>query len=180
MLTLIQLSSMASYAYQEKLAQLEDYMKEKKFPMPQQSAAREAFHLNFSNRLYFNEMEIMRLLPTQHVQYLQEFNARDVVSQVPVLSKNHPFARALVRFLEQIVLGPNQTIFEEYDTPDGMYFLARGTVRIISSSTNQNITILHPGCVSDLCTCCNDTGMFSQLVCSSLVKSRCYTVALEP
>lgn len=154
MISIHQTVNLASRSFEEKLNQLDGYMKSKKLPVSMREKIVEHFHQQHPNRRYFDNERVEReLMSPLHLQEMKCVLAREVLQKVPLLSapENKSFAKVLATLLKPRLVFANELIFQARTTGDTMWFISSGLVELFLSSSlpkDDPYLVIGDGCVS--------------------------------
>ena len=149
--TILQTANLASRQFEEKLMQIDDYMRNKRLPAVMREKVKDYFHLQHSNGKLYKEDEILDLLTPILRREIKLFNGRDLAVKVPMLSSvtNKEFAEEMTAAIEPVLAFQNEIIFRENTTGDDMYFINSGVVEIfVAAAINSTYVAIGDGCVS--------------------------------
>lgn len=150
-LSIRQNSNLARDAFEEKIAQVDGYMRMKGIPSHLREAVKKRLSHHHSNRQFYDEEQVLKLISPDHLKKIREFEALQLAKKVPMLADpaNEAFKCALAKHLEQTVVYPDQVIFEVRGTSNTMYFISSGLVELyVPSHHEDSYTIIGDGCVS--------------------------------
>ena len=175
-------ANLASRHFEEKIMQIDDYMRNKKLPAAMREKVKDCFHLQHSNGKLYDEGEILELLSPILAREIKLFNGRDLTVKVPLLSSvtNKYFAEEMTTVIEPMISFQNEIVIRENTTGDEMYFISNGVVEIFLAGTNSAYVAIGDGCVSTLvvlsrlCLSCYDFTSHTRVrhPCSILEKCR--------
>lgn len=149
--SILQTANLASRQFEEKLTQIDDYMRSKKLPAAMREKVKECFHLQHSNGKLYDENEILNTLTPMLRREIKLFTGRDLSIKVPLLStvSNKNFAEEMATKIEPIICFPDEIILRENTSGDEMYFISSGVVEIyLSGSKTSAYVAIGDGCVS--------------------------------
>lgn len=149
--SILQTANLASRQFEEKLMQIDDYMRSKKLPASMREKVKDCFHLQHSNRKMYDENEILDMLSPVLRREVKLFTGRDLTMKVPLLSSvpNKYFAEEMVAALEPMISFQNEIILREKTTGGEMYFISSGVVEIfLAGSKSSSYVAIGDGCVS--------------------------------
>jgi hypothetical protein len=154
-LSILQTTYLASRHFEEKLIQLDGYMKTKSVPVALRAKVKDHFHFQNPGRMYFDEEEVLKVISPIHLKEMRQFEVARLAAKVPLLSSpsNQAFVRSLANSLVQRIVFPGQIIFEERSTGDTMYFISSGLVELYlpSQGSEDPYLAIGDGCVSLCC-----------------------------
>lgn len=142
--------NIAGRVYQEKIQQVNEYMRSKKLPPDLRDKVREFYHLQFAEGKMFDEDVIMKeLTPTIRKEIL-EFNARELLIKVPLLSKSPKHLQQhLAADLQPLVAFEDEAVCTEDMTGTEIYFIYSGLMSVMSNKSSNDqgvITVISDGC----------------------------------
>ena len=145
---ILQSANLASRQFEEKLMQIDDYMRSKKLPATMREKVKDYFHLHHVNGKMYNEEEILDLVSPILRREIKHFTARDITVKVPILSVTHKnFAEEMTAALEPTIAFQNEIILRENTTGEEMYFILSGVVEIfLASAKNAAYLAIGDGC----------------------------------
>lgn len=149
-LSILQTSNLARNSFEEKLVQVDGYLRRKAVPSHLREHVKKRFSHQHSNHMYYDEEQVVRLISPDHLKEIRKFEALQLAKKVPMLADpaNKAFTHALAEHLERTVVYPNQVIFEEHTVADRMYFISSGLVELyVPSHREDNYTVIGDGCV---------------------------------
>jgi hypothetical protein len=149
-LSILQTSNLARDSFEEKLVQVDGYLRRKAVPSHLRELVKKRFSHQHSNHMYYDEEQVVRLISPDHLKEIRKFEALQLAKKVPMLADpvNKAFTHALAEHLERTVVYPNQVIFEEHTVADRMYFISSGLVELyVPSHREDNYTVIGDGCV---------------------------------
>ena len=149
--SILQTANLASRQFEEKLMQIDDYMRSKKLPASMREKVKDCFHLQHSNGKMYDENEILDMLSPVLRREIKLFTGRDLTMKVPLLSSvpNKYFAEEMVAALEPMISFQNEIILRENTTGGEMYFISSGVVEIfLAGSNSSSYVAIGDGCVS--------------------------------
>ena len=161
--SILQTANLASRQFEEKLQQIDDYMRSKKLPSVMREKVKDYFNLQHSNGKLYNESEILDMLTPILRREIKHFNGRDVTVKVPLLSTvtNKDFAEEMTAAIEPTIVFQNEVVMREKTTGEEMFFINSGVVEIfLAGSQNTSYVAIGDGCVSELSVLyvlCRDT-----------------------
>jgi CRP-like cAMP-binding protein len=147
--SIIQTASLASRHFEEKLTQIDDYMRSKKLPASMREKVKDSFHLQHSNGKMFNENEILDMLSPILRREIKLFTGRDLTAKVPLLSTitNKSFAEEMSAAIDPFISFPNEVIIRENTMGHEMYFISSGVVEIfLPGSKSASYVAIGDGC----------------------------------
>jgi hypothetical protein len=149
--SILQTANLASRHFEEKLMQIDDYMRNKKLPAAMREKVKDCFHLQHSNGKLYDENEILEMLSPTLRREIKLFNGRDLTIKVPLLSSvtNKHFAEEMSTVIEPMISFQNEVVIRENTTGDEMYFISSGVVEIFLTGTQKSAYVaIGDGCVS--------------------------------
>lgn len=147
--SILQTASLANRHFDEKITQIDDYMRSKKLPASMREKVKDSFHLQHSNGKMFDEHEILRMLSPILQREIKLFTGRDLTMKVPLLSPvaNKNFAEEISIAVDPMIAFPNEIIIRENTTGDEMFFISSGVIEIfISGSKSASYVAIGDGC----------------------------------
>jgi hypothetical protein len=154
--SILQTANLASRHFEEKLMQIDDYMRNKKLPAAMREKVKDCFHLQHSNGKLYDESEMLEMLSPTLRREIKLFNGRDLIIKVPLFSSvnNKHFAEEMSTMIEPMISFQNEVVIRENTTGDDMYFISSGVVEIFLAGTrNSTYVAIGDGCVSILQYC---------------------------
>jgi hypothetical protein len=150
-LSILQSSNVARDSFEEKIDQVDGYLRMKGIPSHLREEVKKRLNHQHSNRQFYDKEQVLKLISPDHLRKIREYEALQLAKKVPMLADpaNEAFKCALAKRLEQTVAYPDQVIFEERTTSDTMYFISSGLVELyIPSHHDDSYTVIGDGCVS--------------------------------
>jgi len=147
--SILQTANLASRQFEEKLMQIDDYMRHKKLPAAMREKVKEYFHLQHSNGKLYNESEILKMLTPILRREIKNFNGRDVTVKVPLLSSvtARAFSEEMSMALEPLIVFENEVIIREKTTGEEMFFINSGVIELfVAGSQNTAYVAIGDGC----------------------------------
>lgn len=143
--SILHTANLASRQFEEKLTQIDDYTRSKKFPSVLREKVKDCFHLQHSNGKLYDENEILETLSPREIKL---FTGRDLTIKVPLLSNvtNRHFAEELVSVIQPFITFESEMIIREDTTGDHMYFINSGIVEIFLNDIKEKYIIIGDGC----------------------------------
>lgn len=134
-LSIIQSGSITKIAYHQRVGELNQYIKKRDLPKGLSQHIREHFDLNYTSHMFFDESDVVKSMSQHQIQSIRRHCARDLIKQVPILCEeaDKGFTHCVTGYLKEIKVGIGQTIFQEHEVGDAMYFIMRGQVRLTAS-----------------------------------------------
>ena len=149
--SIIQTASLASRNFEEKLIELDDYMRSKKLPATLREKVKDYFHLQHTDGKLFNERGILDMVTPMLRREIQEFNGRGVAEKVPLLSSvNHKiFANELAGVIQSTIAFTDEILIKEGTVGNEMYFVNSGVLDIyVGGNQSDAYCTIGDGCVS--------------------------------
>jgi hypothetical protein len=133
--SLVQSHNASKRLYSEKYSSVKHYMIFRKLPLDLRKRISDYYENRYQGKM-FNETQILRELNPVLRESIINHNCRDLVDAVPFFQKADPeFVSALVTLLKFEVYLYNDEIIREGTIGRKMYFISRGTVRIVSAKS---------------------------------------------
>lgn len=153
-LSILQTTYLASRHFEEKLIQLDGYMRSKNVPAALRAKVKDHFHSQHASRKFYDEEEVLKVISPIHLKEIRQFEMTQLVRKVPILAlpANKSFVQSLANSLVQRIVFAGQVIFEQRTTGDTMYFISSGLVELYLPSKDGEAPYLAigDGCVSQL------------------------------
>ncbi len=149
--SILQTANLASRHFEEKLVQIDDYMRSKRLPAAMREKVKDCFHLQHSNGKLYDENEILDMLTPILRREIKLFTGRDLTLKVPLLSSadNKNFAEELTTVIEPMISFHNEVIIRENTTGDEMFFINYGVIEIFLAGAQNSVYVaIGDGCVS--------------------------------
>lgn len=147
--SILQTANLASRHFEEKLTQIDDYMRNERLPAAMREKVKDCFHLQHSNGKLFDESQILDMLTPILKREIKLFTGRDITVKVPLLSSvtNKEFAEEMATILEPVISFQNEIVIREKTTGDEMYFISSGVVEIfLAGANNSTYVAIGDGC----------------------------------
>ena len=149
--SILQTANLASRHFEEKLVQIDDYMRNKRLPATMREKVKDCFHLQHSNGKLYDENDILDMLTPILRREIKLFNGRDLTLKVPLMSSvdNKNFAEELTTIIEPMISFQNEVIIRENTTGDEMFFINYGVIEIFLAGAQNSVYVaIGDGCVS--------------------------------
>lgn len=148
--SILQTANLASRHFEEKLVQLDDYMRNKRLPSATREKVKDYFYLQHSDGKLYKEHEILNMLSPSLIREIKLFTGRDLSTKVPLLSSinNRGFSEELTTKLEHIISFEDEVIMRENTTGEEMFFVSNGVVEIFLQDSDVTYVAIGDGCVS--------------------------------
>jgi len=147
--SILQSANLARRQFEEKLMQIDDYMRNKKLPSVMREKVKDYFHLQHSNGKMYNENEILDMVTPILRREIKHFNSRDISLKVPLLSTvtNKEFAGEMITAIEPTIAFTNEIILREKTTGEEMFFINSGVVEIFLAGAQPSAYVaIGDGC----------------------------------
>eukprot|EP00957_Ditylum_brightwellii_P018889 1420659-Ditylum_brightwellii.AAC.1 len=147
--SILQRANLARRQFEEKLMQIDDYMRNKKLPSVMREKVKDYFHLQHSNGKMYNENEILDMVTPILRREIKHFNSRDISLKVPLLSTvtNKEFAGEMITAIEPTIAFTNEIILREKTTGEEMFFINSGVVEIFLAGAQPSAYVaIGDGC----------------------------------
>lgn len=147
--SILQTASLASRQFEEKLVQIDDYMRTKKLPATLREKVKDHFHIQHSDGKLFNEDEILGTVTPILRREIKFFNGRDISVKVPLLSSviNRSFSEEMTTIIEPTIAFTDEVILRENTTGEDMFFISSGVVEIfLAGAQNSAYVAIGDGC----------------------------------
>lgn len=140
--------NMAGRAFEEKLSQVNEYMRAKHLSADIRDSVREFYKLRFAEGKLFDEDHILKELTPQLRSQILQFNTREVIKTVPVLNSGpESLGRGLAPNLEAVVAFDGEIIIQEDTIATDVYFVYNGLLEIYSKHFSEGpVNIVGDGC----------------------------------
>lgn len=151
-------ASQSTRQFDERLLQIDEYMRSKKLPAAMREKTKDYFYLKFSNGKLLNEAEILDLLSPVLRREIKQFTAKDICKKIPLLSNPlcKDFAHDISCVIEPSIVFANEVIMREGTTGEELFFISSGVVEIyVSAIKNTSYLTVGDGCVSATSSCSN-------------------------
>jgi voltage-gated potassium channel len=134
--TLIANLDTARAAYQDKMEEINDFLRTKKVPAVLQSRVRDYYHYLWETQKSVTTASITEELPHTIAMEILLFLNRTILSKVSLFrNANEIFIREIVQLLRPIVFLPDDYIIRQGEYGDCMYFLSSGDVEVLVGDT---------------------------------------------
>jgi len=142
--------NMSTRLYQQKLQQVNDYMRSKKLPPDLRDKVRDFYQLQFAEGKMFDEKKILEELGPSLRRDVLSYNIRDLFTHVPIL-KNSPAecVNQLAEVLQPMVSFAEDKIIVEGTSSMDMYFIYSGQCAISSKhqfDVKEPLITISTGC----------------------------------
>lgn len=133
--SVVQSHNASKRLYAEKYSSVKHYMIFRKLPLDLRKRIADYYENRYQGKM-FNEKQILKELNPVLRESIINHNCRDLVDSVPFFQKSDPeFISALVTLLQFEVYLYNDEIIREGTIGRKMFFISRGTVRIVNAKT---------------------------------------------
>ena len=111
--SILQTANLPSRHFEEKLTQIDDYMRNKRLPAAMRENVKDCFHLQHSNNKLYDEGQIFDMLTPILKREIKLFTRRNIAVQVPLLSMviNKEFSDEMATILKHIFLSKMRLSF---------------------------------------------------------------------
>ncbi|MGO9409250.1 MAG: cyclic nucleotide-binding domain-containing protein, partial [Spirochaetia bacterium] len=135
--TLIANLDTARAAYQEKMEEINDFLRTKKVPAALQTRVRDYYSYLWETQKSVTTVSITEELPHTISMEILLFLNRTILSKVALFrNANEIFIREIVQLLRPIVFLPGDYIIRQGEYGDCMYFLSSGDVEVLVGERN--------------------------------------------
>jgi len=135
---------LARRAWQERLDEINSFMRSQRIPAEMQGRVRDYFSYLWSQQKGVNARDALSDVPNGLSQEILMFLNRDVLAKVGIFKgADELFLRESVRLMRPQVFLPGEHIIRQGEFADCMYFLASGDVRIVVDG--NEVARLGPG-----------------------------------
>jgi voltage-gated potassium channel len=130
--TLIANLDTARAAYQEKMEEINDFLRTKRVPAALQTRVRDYYSYLWETQKSVSTVSITEELPHTIAMEILLFLNRTILSKVTLFrNANEIFIREIVQLLRPIVFLPGDYIIRQGEYGDCMYFLSSGDVEVV-------------------------------------------------
>ncbi len=134
--TLIANLDTARAAYQEKMEEINDFLRTKRVPSVLQSRVRDYYSYLWETQKSVSSVSITEELPHTLSMEILLFLNRTILEKVSLFrNSNEIFIREIVQLLRPIVFLPDDYIIRQGEYGDCMYFLSSGDVEVLVGDT---------------------------------------------
>jgi hypothetical protein len=134
--TLIANLDVARANYQEKMEEINDFLRTKRVPGPLQKRVRDYYAYLWETRKSVSSVSITEELPHTLSMEILLFLNQKILQKVSLLkSADEIFTREIVRLLQPMVFLPDDYIIRQGELGDCMYFLSEGDVEVLVGGT---------------------------------------------
>jgi len=142
--------NIASRVYQDKIQQVNEYMRSKHLPPNLRDRVREFYQLQFAEGKLFDEEIILKELTPSIRKDILRYNARELLDVVPLLSASPKgLTLALAECLTPIVAFEGEVVCHEDTTGTDMWFIYSGIMHVMSKYTSEEeavVVVIGDGC----------------------------------
>mmetsp|Transcript_43717 Transcript_43717/g.119438 ORF Transcript_43717/g.119438 Transcript_43717/m.119438 type:complete len:918 (-) Transcript_43717:185-2938(-) len=142
--------NIAGRVYQDKIQQVNEYMRSKHLPPDLRDRVREFYQLQFAEGKLFDEEIILKELTPSIRKDILRYNARELLDVVPLLSQSPKgLTLALAECLLPLVAFEGEVVCHEDTTGTEMYFIYSGIMHVTSKYTNEAdavVVVIGDGC----------------------------------
>jgi voltage-gated potassium channel len=122
--------------YQEKMEEINDFLRTKRVPNPLQKRVRDYYAYLWETRKSISSVSITEELPHTLSMEILLFMNQKILQKVSLFkSANEIFIREIVRLLQPMVFLPDDYIIRQGELGDCMYFLSEGDVEVLVGGT---------------------------------------------
>ena len=133
-------------SFQEKLNQVNSFLKYKKIPDLLANRVRSYYVNLWENKHGIDESDVWKDLPSSLKIDLSLFMHEDLITNVPFFKSAHvELIREVVMELKPSVFNTGDLIFRQGDIAHNMYFISKGRVEIFSEKTGDSLAQLTEG-----------------------------------
>ncbi|MGD0727519.1 MAG: cyclic nucleotide-binding domain-containing protein [Spirochaetia bacterium] len=130
--TLIANLDVARANYQEKMEEINDFLRTKRVPGPLQKRVRDYYAYLWETRKSISSVSITEELPHTLSMEILLFMNQKILQKVSLFkSANEIFIREIVQLLQPMVFLPDDYIIRQGELGDCMYFLSEGDVEVL-------------------------------------------------
>ncbi|HZK19428.1 MAG TPA: cyclic nucleotide-binding domain-containing protein [Treponemataceae bacterium] len=142
--SLISNLDIARSAYQQRLEEVNSYMRSQHIPSELQHKVRDYYSYLWEKQKGVDVTSALEDIPNGLAQEIRMFLNRDMLSKVPIFKEaNDLFLRESVRLMKPQIFLPGEYIIRQGEFADCMYFLTSGDVRIVIN--DAEVARLGPG-----------------------------------
>jgi CRP-like cAMP-binding protein len=124
------------------MARVTDYMRAKHLPVKLRDKVQSVYHARFAEGKMYNEHEILAELKESGSEVMREvleFNAREIIGLVPVLSDApHRFQERVATMLHPDYGFPDEIVFAEGEHPEFLFFVHSGLLDVLIDYEGPN------------------------------------------
>ena len=125
--------------YQEKMEEINDFLRTKRVPSPLQSRVRNYYAYLWETQKSISSVSITEELPHTLSMEILLFLNRAILEKVTLFKNaNEIFIREIVQLLRPMVFLPDDYIIRQGEYGDCMYFLSNGDVEVLVNGTRVN------------------------------------------
>ena len=132
---------------EEKMDEVKEYMRWRKLPRDLVIRLRRYYTYYYSRKTAFNEEVILGdLTPVLRFEVVKH-SLRESIGKIPLFSQTlePTFQLEVFPLLKPVSAAPREVIYQKGDSPDGIYFLTKGMVEVISGFDSCVLYRVRPG-----------------------------------
>jgi CRP-like cAMP-binding protein len=143
-------SNISNRIFEEKLGQLDDYMRSQKLPAALREKVKDHFHLQHSDGKLFDEDEILGGVTPILRREIVAFKHREVLHKVPLLQnteENEVFALEVATMLNVDIIFMDEVVVRENMSGSDIFFIFSGVIEIyLESAADLTYVAIGDGC----------------------------------
>ena len=143
-------SNMSNRIFEEKLGQLDDYMRSQKLPAALREKVKDHFHLQHADGKLFDEDEILSGVTPILRREIVAYKHREVLMKVPLLQnteENEVFALEVATKLNIDIIFENEVVVRENMSGSEIFFIFSGVIEIyLESAADLTYVAIGDGC----------------------------------
>ena len=177
--TIIMQLNMAKRQFEEKMQQVNEYMRDKKLPSSLRDKVRDYYHLAYSEGKIFDETGILSELAPSLRSEILHYNSRDLYQMVPIFSSSpYTFTAEVANVIRPEIAFAEEQVIVEGTSGDTIYYIYKGIAEVRPVHHKEAVfTAIGDGCYF------GDVGLFLDTKRTATVKTKTlcimYTVQKE-
>eukprot|EP00520_Triparma_pacifica_P000353 CAMPEP_0118649484 /NCGR_PEP_ID=MMETSP0785-20121206/9728_1 /TAXON_ID=91992 /ORGANISM="Bolidomonas pacifica, Strain CCMP 1866" /LENGTH=1037 /DNA_ID=CAMNT_0006541775 /DNA_START=141 /DNA_END=3257 /DNA_ORIENTATION=- len=177
--TIIMQLNQAKRQFEEKMQQVNEYMREKKLPSQLRDKVRDYYHLAYSEGKIFDETGILSELAPSLRSEILHYNSRDLYQLVPIFASSpYTFTADIANVIRPEIAFAEEPIIMEGTSGDSIYFIYKGIAEVRPQNHKDAVfTAIGDGCYF------GDVALFLECKRTATVKTKTlcimYTITKE-
>jgi len=177
--TIIMQLNQAKRQFEEKIQQVNEYMRDKKLPSGLRDKVRDYYHLAYSEGKIFDETGILSELAPSLRSEILRYNSRELYSLVPVFSSSpFTFTAEVANAIKPEIAFAEENVMVEDTSGSVIYFIYKGIAEVRPKNHKESVfTAIGDGCYF------GDVALFFDCKRTATVKTKTlcimYTIAKE-
>lgn len=146
--TIIMQLNQAKRQFEEKIQQVNEYMRDKKLPSSLRDKVRDYYHLAYSEGKIFDETGILSELAPSLRSEILHYNSRDLYSLVPIFSSSpYTFTAEVANVIRPEIAFAEEQVVVEGTSGDTIYYIYKGIAEVRPMNHTESVfTAIGDGC----------------------------------